>query len=101
MPQSIDVGVLGGHGFVLAADHVPQPFDCVGQIHCGRFWVAGLDTGGPRFDFNIRNGVPLYEPGVQDFRAVLLILRSIKVLHFLGLGIKLFSNIRTSRAADC
>ena len=34
-PQPIDVGVFGGQGFVLTADHVPQPLDRVGQVHNG------------------------------------------------------------------
>jgi hypothetical protein len=42
MTQPINVRVFGGEAFVLTAQHVPQAFNRIGQIHIG-LMVAGWD----------------------------------------------------------
>ena len=46
-------------GFVLTADHVPPPFDCVGQVH------HGADCGRPGWAQAVQGSISIYGPAVQ------------------------------------
>ena len=59
----LHVGVFGGQGFVLAADHVPQPFDCVVQIH------NRADFGRPGWTQAVQGSISIHEPAVAEFEA--------------------------------
>lgn len=87
MAQPIDVGGFGGQGFVLAAQHVPQPFNCVGQIHNGASLAGRVGHRRSKLNFNKRSGASINDPAVDDFEADAL---KIKGLHNSGLWVKLF-----------
>jgi hypothetical protein len=84
LAEPIHIGGVGGQGFVLTADEVPDPLNGIGHIH------NGCDFGRAGGTKAVQGGVLIYEPAALGLRSHAVDYEKLGTFAFLKWSVSLY-----------